>query len=246
MTTYQCILPRILFEKILEKRDALSFFAKYQRSVQKLSFCCHRIKFLSTCLKNDIISKFLRFKMPANGCFESTVVHNFQKRLLRKEKQKALQTKICLAGSLDISRRTFTSAVPRYYLPSAAFHVRYDMRVSYQEVSDRHRKKLDDLARLQENPLHNNGKAVHVGDNVDVPLFVIDYLSFGPKHPVLHKFNELHFLADADKLFYYLKYEGANSDVLNEVNALPFWYTKEMKKQREDPTLKACESRSFR
>ena len=237
MTTYQCILPRRLFEKILEKRDALSFFVKYQRSVRKSSFCYDRIKFLSTSLKNDIIPKLLRFKVPANGCFESTVVHNFQKRLLRKEIQKAMQTKICLADALDISRRTFTSAVPRYYLPSAAFHVRYDMRVSYQEVSDRHRKKLDDLAGLQEKPLHNVGKTVHVGDNVDVPQFVIDYLSFGPKHPVLDKFNEMHFLADADKLLYYLKSESANSDVLNEVNALSFWYTKEMKKQREDPTL---------
>ena len=42
-------------------------------------------------------------------------------------------------------------------------------------------------------------------------------------------------MADADKLLYYLKSEGANSDVLNEVNALSFWYTK-MKKQREDTT----------
>ena len=245
MTTYQCILPRRLFEKILEKRDTLSFFVKYQQSVQKLSFCCHRIQFLSNCFKNDIIQKLLSFKVPANGYFESTVVHNLEKRLLRKETQKVRYV---------LSRVMWTSSVPRYYLPSAAFHVRYDMRVSYQEVSYRYRRKLDDLARLQEKPLHNVGKTVHVGDNVDVPQFVRDYLAFGSKHPVLDKFNELHFWTDADKLLYYLKSEGANSDVLNEVNALSFWYTKEMKKQREDPTLNSqqtfeknvCESRSFR
>ena len=30
----------------------------------------------------DIIPRFLRFRVPENSCFETTVVHNFQEKLL--------------------------------------------------------------------------------------------------------------------------------------------------------------------
>ena len=36
-------------------------------------------------------------------------------------------------------------------------------------------------------------------DGGEFPKFVLDILSFGPKHPVRDKFNEVQFFADVDK-----------------------------------------------
>ena len=59
---------------------------------------------------------------------------------------------------------------------------------------------------------------------------------------VSDKFNDLHFLADVDRLLYNLKTNDIENDKLNEVNALTVWYLKEMKKQKEDPSLRKVNS----
>ena len=62
-------------------------------------------------------------------------------------------------------------------------------------------------------------------------------LSLGPKHPILDKFRELHFLADVDSLLRTLKENDASNDCLNDVNALAQWYVKKAKQQRPDRAL---------
>ena len=51
---------------------------------------CHQcVKFFRVCLKNDIITNFLRFRVPENGVFSNQTVQCFQTKLLRTEIKKA-------------------------------------------------------------------------------------------------------------------------------------------------------------
>ena len=57
----------------------------------------------------------------------------------------------------------------------------------------------------------------------ELPKFVLNILSLGPKYPVRHNCNEVHLLADVDKL--YMNYAR-----INEASAK--WYAKDV---RETP-----------
>ena len=68
------------------------------------------------------------------------------------------------------------------------------------------------------NVSHNN---VVTLDGVELPKFVLDVLSLGPKHPVRKKFNEVNFFADADILVGELRENNTNGENLCEKNCLP-------------------------
>ena len=93
------------------------------------------------------------------------------------------------------------------------------------------------LAEKQSKPLCNFGDTVKVLDDLKVPSKLLEYLSLGPKHPILDKFNKIPFLADIDGLLHNLKSNGASKEKLDEVNALTLWCNKDKNKQREDPML---------
>ena len=69
-------------------------------------------------------------------------------------------------------------------------------------------------------------------DNLELPVFVEDLLSYGPKHPVKDKFNKTQFIADIDKLVNNLRQNGVNGEKLCEIEASAKWYAKN---QRETP-----------
>ena len=50
-------------------------------------------------------------------------------------------------------------------------------------------------------------------DGGELPKFLLDILSFGPKHTVRDQFNEVHFLADIDKLVNYARKRRVRSFV---------------------------------
>ena len=54
-------------------------------------------------------------------------------------------------------------------------------------------------------------------DGGELPKFVLDILSLGPKHPVRDKFNELDFLADVEKLVRELRDNKTEGETLIEV-----------------------------
>ena len=56
--------------------------------------------------------------------------------------------------------------------------------------------------------------------------FLIDILSLGPKHPVRHKFNEVHILADVDKLVRELRENNTEGRKLCEIVASAKCYAK--------------------
>ena len=64
-------------------------YLHYRRSLLKRGNCNCYIQFVENYRSADVIRKFLKFRIPNNGCFEPTAVHNFQRKLLREELFKA-------------------------------------------------------------------------------------------------------------------------------------------------------------
>ena len=72
-------------------------------------------------------------------------------------------------------------------------------KVSYQQPDKTTQKKLEKLSERQNKPLKNfDDKSARFLDEVFLPQWVREALSFGPKHPVRNRFNEIQFLADID------------------------------------------------
>ena len=63
-------------------------------------------------------------------------------------------------------------------------------------------------------------------DGRELQKFLLDILSLGPKHPVKDKFNEVHFLADVDKLVRELRENNTEGEKLCEIEASAKWYAK--------------------
>ena len=64
--------------------------------------------------------------------------------------------------------------------------------------------------------------------------FVLDIPSLGHKHPVGDKFNEVHFLADVDKLVRELRENNTEGEKLSEIEASAMWYAKNIRETPKD------------
>ena len=65
-------------------------------------------------------------------------------------------------------------------------------------------------------------------------LWVREVLSFGPKHPVRDKFNEIHFLADIDSFLPELKLNRIPGEKFCEIEAAAKRYAKNVKQTPSD------------
>ena len=86
------------------------------------------------------------------------------------------------------------------------FPLNRQARCSDNNLIRRHKRKLEKLSERPDRPLKNlDERSVRILDEVILLLWVREVLSFGPKHPVRGKFNEIHFLADIDSFLSELK-----------------------------------------
>ena len=77
-------LPYKLLMLECKRNDNWKDFLQYRKTVRKKENHCLRINFLENCLKANIVPRFLKFRIPANGCFDDKAVLDFQLRLLRR------------------------------------------------------------------------------------------------------------------------------------------------------------------
>ena len=154
----------------------------------------------------------------------------------------AHRTMIMRLDQLRNARQLLKEKCTDYFLLSVAWHSRRDTRAERLTIHDRHNKKLVGLAAEQEKPLRSVGNTVKIFGDLKPPKYVIDLLSLGPKHPVLDQFNEMHFLADIDKVLARMKNYDSNIDAMNERNALTVGYLKQMKRQKPDRAVKMVTS----
>ena len=131
-----CIVPFGLV-KLRLTEEVMRDYRRYLNHLTKQLNCRQRIRFLTSCLKNDLIPKFLNFRVPNNGCFEATTVHNFQRRLLRKEISTA-RTQLDTLVEQTPQLRDKVKLAPRHLLPSLITHTRMQMKQTLRETTGRH------------------------------------------------------------------------------------------------------------
>ena len=86
------------------------------------------------------------------------------------------------------------------------------------------------LSERQDRPLGKQREgSVRSLDDVELPSWVQQVLTLGPKHPVRDKFNETHFLADIDIFLSDLKNRKNPGEALREIEAVAKVYAKRVK-----------------
>ena len=109
-------------------------------------------------------------------------------------------------------------------MQSVVGSIRLEMRNHSARVQNRLNGKLDKLSERQDRPLRNGSRSnVVIMDCRELPKFVLDILSLGPKHPVRDKFNKVHFLADVDELVRELRKNNTEVEKLCEIEASAKW-----------------------
>ena len=159
------IVPSRLFVTTLWFYDCHSLFLKYSSTYEKHLKCSFRIKFLRQCCKNNVIPRFLKFRIPNNRCFDKTIVPNFQTKLLKKELNDAHHHLKKIERSLDCYRSQFRDTVPRYIIHLVMFHIRRSTEYISMVCLPRHKKKLSELSLEQDKSLRSCLKTVVVTNN---------------------------------------------------------------------------------
>ena len=117
--------------------------------------------------------------------------------------------------------------------PSVIFYLNLQARYSVKKLMSRHNKKLEKLSERQERLLKNlDERSVRILDELILPLWVREVLSFGPKHPVRDKLNEISFLADIDSFLSERKLNRIPGEKLHEIEAAAKIFAKNVKQKK--------------
>ena len=92
--------------------------------------------------KIDIIPRFLKFRIPNNGCFDDQSVHDFQRRLLRKELFSAKRDFEDCIVKLDEKRSLLRSLLQFDLIPSVVLYIRIARKDHRRKQEQVHSKKL--------------------------------------------------------------------------------------------------------
>ena len=194
------LMPPPLLRLVLKRKLTWKLVLDYLEHFNKINSSFLRIEFLRKCLDNDIITDFLRLRVPINGVFFSDqAVHSFRLRLLRSVISQANLDRAKASGNLAKAREVVRRGIDEKWWLSVIFYLNLQASCSVNNLISRHKRNLKKLSERQDKPLKNlDERSVRVLDEVILPLWVREVLSVGPKHPVRDKFNEIHFPADID------------------------------------------------
>ena len=135
-------LPYRLLAKELQRNDCWVQFVQYQRKSCKYEVSSLRIDFLTKCKQSEIIPRFLKFRVPNNGCFDDKSIREFQQKLLRKELLNAKNHRQELLERLAVKVANLRESIPQKLIPSAVLYVRSAKREIRDKQQLTHRKKL--------------------------------------------------------------------------------------------------------
>ena len=147
------LLPYRLLALELRRNDTWSVFLRYQRCLEKQHASDLRVQYIKNCMEADIIPRFLRFRIPNNGCFDNQSVHEFQKKLLKKELIQARADNQKVVSNLNEKRELLKHCISDQLLVSVAFYSRQQGRECRRQISATHYNKLLNLSEEQEKPL---------------------------------------------------------------------------------------------
>ena len=130
--------------------------------------------------------------------------------LLKTELNKARENKAIHHASADSSRSELCQDLNEKLLGSVAFNIRLSIRKIRLEHKQRLNANLNKLSVRQDRPSkEQNFDSIRIPD-ISLPTFVKDLLSYGPKHPIRDKYNEVQFLAAIDNFDRTLRESGTD------------------------------------
>ncbi len=231
-------LPFRLLAKSLKTLDGWKRFLDYRKALINQEKNLRRISFLQQCCDADIIPRFLTFRIPENGCFEATVVHNFQVKLLKTELNKAKKTIEKRAKTVEDRRIALRPVVPDRLVPSVVLFCRIEVSNTKEELVKKHANKLQNLSREQERPLFNTHDTVKLVELDEIPpKYVMDTLALGPNNSIMDKFNPKVMLAELDILLKKCQRSQVPSEIINDINAATTKYIKTCSSQKSPRNL---------
>ena len=175
----------------------------------------------------------MRFRAPKSEIFSEQAVHSFQLKLLKQEINRSERGRKLFKEKLETDMSSFRENVKPEQMPSVVSCIKREMKNHSARVQNRLNGKLDKLSERQDRPLRNGSHSnVVIMDGHELPKFLLDILSLGPKHPVRDKFNEVQILADVDKLLRELRENKTEGEKLCEIESSAKWYAKNV---RETP-----------
>ena len=224
-------LPRNLLAVELQRRNVWKTFLKYEDHLIKIINNELRNAFLQKCKRADIIPKFLKFRIPTNGCFDDKTVHEFQRKLLHKEIIRAKMDLDNLKEHLNSKRELVKQEIPHKCLPSVILHSRISQNQHRVDGQNKHNKKLHNLSQEQGRPLFNVKNTVRLFDlPVTPPAYVIETLSLGPRTPILNPFDPKEVLATLDGFLYDCKQHKVSDEMMTDINIKTINYIKKCDK----------------
>ena len=224
--------------KDLQRSGCWKHYLQYQKALCKVECNSLRIKFLENCKRADIIPKFLRFRVPNNGCFDDSSVHNFQKRLLNKELHRAKTDLRALGSTLEERRQQLRVVVPDKTLPSVVVHTRLSRRATRRQRTEVHSMKLATLSEEQERPLFQVCNTVVVcGLGITPPKYVMQTLALGPKNAILDRFDPKELLAEIDDLLDHCRISKISDEMITDINVKTLTYIKRCKQMKSSRNI---------
>ena len=142
----------------LSRNGCWKSYLQYRKLLRKCTHHTLRIGFIENCLKSSIIPRFLKFRIPNNGCFDEKSVHDFQLRLLRKELFVANGDRQKMIDKLHHARDELKHKAPSKSIPSIILHSNIDIRNLRKSQKSKLDNKLFRLSDEQERPLFERGK----------------------------------------------------------------------------------------
>ena len=108
-------------------------------------------------------------------------MHSFQLRLLRSEISQANADRAKASGNLVKAREVVRRGIDEKWWPSVIFYLNRQARCSVNTLISRHKRKFEKLSERQDRPINNlDERSVRILDEVILPLWVREVLSFGP------------------------------------------------------------------
>ena len=226
-------LPNKLFSMELHRNGWWKIYVRYRSSLQKLEMNSLRLKFLENCNKADIIPRFLKFRVPNNGCFHDRTVRDFQLKLLRKEIVTAKSDVKHSMEKVTNNRKEIQHNISYKCLPSIVLHTRMFLRRVRSNQTNKLNDKLHRLSEEQERPLFNvHNTVMCYGLMKTPPKFVMDTLSLGSRNSIMEVFNQNEVLAELDGLLRFCRQHDVSDDVMTDINVKTLNYIKNCKKQK--------------
>ena len=185
------------------------------------------------CKKAELIPKFLKFRIPNNGCFDDKAIHEFQKNLLNKEIIRAKENYKSLLANLDSDRTELRNVIPVKCIPSVVFYSRRDRREWRQKQQGVHNNKLCTLSEDQDRPLFNvkNTVLTH-GLEKQPPAYVLETLELGPRSAVQDTFDPKTILTELDLFLEHCDKLCVDKGTITDINVKTLDYIKRCKKQK--------------